>query len=162
MDQTGFDDLARVLSTGVGSRRRALQLAAAAVVGAPLLTLFPDSAAGSGKKRCKKKHGVYLTSGECTCGVHRHKGQDPYWKFRCADSAGCACFESVDGSGICARYNVVANHQGCESDAVCDPGSRCTILSGGSCKENSTCPDSQFNCVNGTCQYSICRPACSS
>ena len=161
MDQSGFDGLAKALRTGAGSRRRVLQVAGAALVGAPLLALFPDSAVGIGKKRCKQKHGKYLTSGACQCAVRRYKGDQAYWKFPCSDTAGCSCFAAIDGGGVCARYNVSANNQGCESDAVCDSGSRCTVLSAGSCSDQSPCSDSQFDCVNGTCQFTTCRPVCS-
>jgi hypothetical protein len=163
MDQSGFDDLAKALSNSAGSRRRVLQLAAATLVGAPLLTLFPSSAAGGAKKRCKKKHGNYLTSGECQCGVTWRKGQHAYWKFPCTTNEDCACYETADGSGFCARPNVPDNHQGCESDAECNPGDACTVLpgysNGASCTPGS-CSNSDEGCVNGTCQYTSCRPAC--
>jgi hypothetical protein len=164
MDQSGFDDLAKALSTGTGSRRRVLQVIGAAVIGAPLLTLFPDSAAGSAKKRCKKKHGKYLTSGECQCAVTWPKGQEDIHKFRCSDTDGCGCYQTADGSGFCAKWNVVDSHQGCESDAECDPGAACTVVpgysSGAPCDDTTTCDDPQFGCINGACQYTSCRPAC--
>ena len=62
MDQSGFDGLAKALSNSASSRRRVLQLAAATLVGAPLLTLFPSSAAGGAKKRCKKRSTPGTTS----------------------------------------------------------------------------------------------------
>jgi hypothetical protein len=166
MDQTGFDSLAKALSDGAGSRRRVLQVAGAALVGAPLLALFPDSASGSGKKRCKKKHGVYLRSGECNCAVTWRKGTQAPWKFRCENTDGCGCYQTVDGSGFCAKWEVVDSHHGCESDAVCDPGEVCTVLrgysSGASCDDTTPCDNPRFGCINGTCQYTSCRPACSS
>jgi hypothetical protein len=165
MDQSGFDDLARVLSTGAGSRRRLLQVAGAAVVGAPLLALFPSSAAGIGKKRCRRKHGTYLRSGECNCAVTWHKGTQAPHKFTCEDTDGCACYKTADGSGFCAKWNVIATGQGCESNAVCGPGAACTVLpgysTGASCDEATPCARPEFGCINGTCQYTSCRPACS-
>ena len=161
MEQSGFDDLARALSNGSGSRRRALQMVGAALVGAPLFTAFPVSAAGSGKKRCKKKHGVYLTSGECTCAVTWRKGRQAFGKYRCSANENCTCYETADGSGFCARWNVVDSHQGCQSNTECDTGEACTVLSGASCNDTKPCTHPQFECVNGTCQYSSCRPPCS-
>jgi hypothetical protein len=161
MEQSGFDDLAKALSNGSGSRRRALQMVGAALVGAPLIAAFPVSAAGSGKKRCKKKHGIYLTSGECNCAVAWHKGTQAPEKFRCENTAGCACAETVSGDGSCASYFVRVNHEGCESDEECDTGTTCTVLSGASCNDTKPCTHPQFKCTNGTCQFSACRPPCS-
>lgn len=166
MDQSGFDDLAKALSTGAGSRRRVLQVAAAAIIGTPLLTLFPDSAAGIGKKRCRQKHGAYLTSGECNCAVTWRKGTQAPHKFRCENTDGCACYKTAAGSGFCAKWDVVDSHQGCESDAECDAGEACTVLpgysSGASCSGTTPCADPQFGCINGACQYTSCRPPCPS
>ncbi len=100
MDQSGFDDLAKALSDGAGSRRRVLQVAGATLIGAPLLALFPRSAAGGAKKRCKKIHGEYLPSGECRCTVTWRKGQQAPHKFRCENTDGCGCYQTVDGSGF--------------------------------------------------------------
>jgi hypothetical protein len=165
MEQSGFDDLARALSNESGSRRRALQVLGAALVGAPLFAVFPGAAAGSGKKRCKKKHGVYLTSGECTCAVAWHKGQQVASKFPCSDIATCACYETVDGSGFCAKFNVPDSNQGCESNGECNSGAACTVLpgysKGKSCGPGKPCAERTEACVDGTCQYTSCRPPCS-
>ena len=165
MDQSGFEDLAKALSNSSGSRRRVLQVAGTALVGAPLLALFPRSAAAGAKQRCRKKHGVYLRSGECNCAVTWRKGQQAPWKFGCSGTAGCACYQTVDRSGFCANWNVADSHQGCESDGECDAGAACTVLpgysTGASCDDKTTCGNPQFGCINGTCQYTSCRPPCS-
>jgi hypothetical protein len=166
MEQSGFDDLAKALSNGSGSRRRALQMVGAALVGAPLIAAFPVSAAGSGKKRCKKKHGVYLSSGECNCGVAWHKGRRSQF-FPCSDNAECACYKTVAGSGFCADWSKPVPVQGCESDADCasHPGTSCTVdpgySKGKSCGPEKPCAVANEGCINGTCQYTACRPPCS-
>ena len=166
MDQAGFDHLAKTLSTGAGSRRHVLQVLGAAAIGTPLLTLFPDSAAGIGKKRCTKKHGKYLTSGECSCAVTWYKGEQVLYKFRCSDTETCSCYVTVDGSGFCANWHMTGGRQGCESNAECDAGASCAVLpgysKGKSCGPTAPCTDLTEACVNGTCQYTSCRPPCSS
>jgi hypothetical protein len=155
----------KALSDGAGSRRRVLQMASATLVSTPLLALLPRSAAGGAKKRCKKKHGKYLPGGECRCTVTWRKGQQAPHKFRCENTDGCGCYQTVDGSGFCAMWDMIDSHHGCESDAECDPDDACTVLpgysSGASCEDKTTCGNAQFGCINGTCQYTSCRPPCS-
>jgi hypothetical protein len=158
MDQAGFDDLAKALSSGAGSRRRVLRVVGTALVGAPLLALAPRSAAGSGKKRCRRKGGTYVSKGECHCAEACNSNAD----FTCGGSATCHCNETVEGRGLCLSQ--VTFGSACAVSSECPPDTFCVRVrncdeSGGSCTATTQCPPGNA-CLNGRCQRTWCLGPC--
>jgi hypothetical protein len=61
VNQERFDELAKVLATDTISRRRALRLVGAAVLGTALMPLFPDTAEAltrRQRRRCRRQGGT--------------------------------------------------------------------------------------------------------
>jgi hypothetical protein len=158
MHDARFDTLVRRFRPGT-TRRRALRLLGGTVLaGALSPALVPDVVEAGAKKRCKKKQGVVVGKGQCTCALTCTSNPN---KFECPNHRGCTCFEAVDGTGICGTGEFASS--GCSTNADCDPGSICTMLRGCSaqlpCTSPLTCLEGQ-GCIRGTCQPTACLAPC--
>ena len=98
MDGQFFDDLAKGLSDGHVSRRRALKLVGAALLATTVPSLFPKPAYASARKRCRRKGGSYLSKGNCHCAWKC--GADAQ-QFTCGGNPNCTCFKDASGRGVC-------------------------------------------------------------
>ena len=166
MGEQFFDDLARELDAGTISRRRALKLAGGALLGVVVPTLFPREAEAlnKAKRRCRRKGGTYLSSGNCHCAITCSFSSD---QFPCHSNPRCTCTQTVTGSGFCSGGDRAT---GCSSDAECTAslGEVCVVNpgcpgSGVSCTDSAQCRliNSNYACVNGTCQLTGCATPCS-
>ena len=142
--ERSFDDLARELASGSISRRRALRLMGAALVGGTLGSLGIGEAGAA--PRCKRegkrcKNGTQCCSGNCvdrTCscdlggiGTSCETG----FLFGCQNSDNCFCMNTTEGTTFCAQ-----------SLDICDPG------------EATVCTRSQ-DCPPGwACAATCCNP----
>jgi len=162
MDEARFDELVRSLRLGA-TRRRALRLLGRGVlVGALPLALDPDPAAAisRARKRCRKKKGVFVETGECRCAyTNLSAGAD---RFPCLNNASCTCWEAADGTGFCGdgqRFTV-----GCATNAQCNNGWTCVVVRGypglgTACTASSQC-EGESVCIRGECQATWCATPC--
>src|SRR5215211_7923365 len=116
MDDSWFDALVRRYGTGA-TRRGALHLLGGGLlVAAGLLpAVSPEAGAGSAKKRCRRKSGLYVAKGTCHCtssctsdALHCHHN-DP----------NCYCSQTIGGKGFCGQLGTVAV---CTTDEDCPTG----------------------------------------
>ena len=125
-----FDELARGLGEGAISRRQALKWAGYGVLGAALSgTGFADTAEAltrRQRRRCRRKGGAPLESGECKCAGNCEAGLA---RFVCPDTDGtCACQETVEGRGVCASFgSLCGTLEVCSSSSECRQGFKCII-----------------------------------
>jgi hypothetical protein len=167
MDGSRFDRLTAAWAGPVG-RRRALRGAAGAAI-AGLLAAAPGlappgaEAASRAKRRCRRKHGVFVSSGECRCAS---RCSTPQTRFPCHDNPNCFCGETLAGEGFCAGIGLV-NSNGCSPEAgqECPSGFTCIVDrgcvgSGETCTTKATCPSPSYGCVHGRCQQTSCYAAC--
>ena len=162
MDEQFFDDLAKGLNDGSVSRAWALKLVGAALLAAMLPPLFPRPAVASARKKCKKKGGIFLSTGTCHCGYTCNATDITL--FVCHSNPNCDCFETVSGKGFCATTTSGGQAFGCSTNAECPTGTTCVVEpscagSGGSCTSSTDCPGN-YGCVKGTCQFSFCIGPC--
>ena len=168
MGEQFFDDLAKGLDDGTISRRRALRLAGGALLAAVVPPLFPREAEARNraKRRCRRKGGIYLSRGTCHCAITCALASD---QFTCQSNPACTCIMTVTGRGFCAQ-GTGGRPSGCSSTADCEPSldEVCVVnpgcpTSGGSCTTSAECRaiNSNYACVNGTCQLTACASPCS-
>jgi hypothetical protein len=154
-----FDDLARGLANGSVSRRRALRVMGAALVGGALASI-PGIARAKPKpagRKCSHNHQCEsgqcvdrvcqggtcprppLTEGECNCASRC--GDTVSSPFVCQNNPNCFCVETTEGTGFCS--DITAS---CESIPPCSSSSDCP--SGWTCQ------------VNSCCETPVCGPPC--
>jgi hypothetical protein len=110
------DDLARTLTQGTVSRKRVLTVLGGAIAAATAPALAPRPAkAGGAKKRCRKKGGVYMAKGTCSCASDG-------CNLTCHDNPDCHCYETVEGRGFCAGVGSTGD---CNSTSNCQAGEVC-------------------------------------
>ena len=161
MDERFFDDLSRGLNDGTISRRQALKLLGAALLGSALMPLFPRQAEAITTSKCQKKGGKFLSTGNCRCAFTCFADET---KFHCHSNKHCTCWEKVDGTGFCGRNSSQARGFGCPTEIDCPTGYTCVVNpgcagSGTSCNTDTDCP-SPYSCLDGTCQSTTCVPRC--
>jgi len=167
MGEHSFDELARGLASGTLSRRKALKLMGAALVGSALASIPGVAlAAGEGGNRecvkcCKEKFGPGRERGRCisagargecpvTCdgnggGNCLNGATECPFQFGCQNSENCFCATSVEGLNTCVL-----------SAGVCEPGG-VTF-----CTNSQDCPTG-WVCATTCCNLpgqGICNPPC--
>jgi len=160
------DYFAKALADATGSRKQMLKVVGGVILAAVVPSLDPPlGAAGTrAQKRCRRKHGLYLSKGTCHC-APKCVGNDPD-KFHCRSDA-CFCYETVDPPpdkvGFCASITGNYSQPGCRSTSECkEPGTRCVpVLFPTNCPAcpPATCASGQA-CINGVCKYTYCVPPC--
>jgi hypothetical protein len=138
-----LDELARGLAENDISRRQAIRWAGYSVLGTALSSVgFAESAEAltrRARRRCRRKGGTPLEKGTCHCG---YNCPGEFSLFECENDPQCACGETTEGSGVCARINIQCNGlQLCTASGQCPTGYRCI----------------RDNC----CGSSACFPLCS-
>ena len=119
-----FDELSRGLASGAISRRRALKLAGAAILGSMgLLSLFPGAAGAQavGQGGCAEDEPA-ISNGACPLNS-------------CGDNRNCFCAVTVNGTKRCVnlRATIACSGQSdCDSNRDC-PGDMICIKFGGCC-----------------------------
>ncbi|HET7093058.1 MAG TPA: hypothetical protein VFI22_06265 [Thermomicrobiales bacterium] len=154
MREPRFDDLVQRFSRDVGSRRRALALAAA-LLGAATAAPIRVEAASRKKKRCRKRGGHFLRKGECRCAS---TGAAQF----CHGETNCYCWETVAGKGFCG---LLGEFSGCEADADCPAGQTCVVERGTtacdeSCLIVADCGGGNCGCISGECLPTLCAAPC--
>jgi hypothetical protein len=170
MTEHRLDTLAKQLCDGSGSRRRALQTLAGAVLAMALPALAPhDADASRAKRKCARKGGTWLSTADATSPCHcaaTCSSTAPFTPRHCHHKSGCVCLETTEGEGFCGS-SVATN--GCTSSASCTTGTKCVIVPNGahgcgkeSCATNTDCTvfGPGFACINGTCQATNCVNPC--
>jgi hypothetical protein len=162
MDDHFFDDLTKRLSEGVGSRRRALVSVGRGLLAAALPSLLQREAEASAKRRCHKKHGLYLPKGNCHCtdtcttpsGV----------TYTCHNNETCGCWQTIGGKGFCGLGGHAA---ACTTDTDCDTttGERCVVEfnctdTGGPCTTSADCNEPGNLCMRSWCMSTLCVAPC--
>lgn len=126
MNAPAFDRLSRTLAT-VGSRRAAVgALIATAGVA---LGLAGSHDAEAARKRCRRKGGLRVDGGNCSCGWQCGANQD---RFRCHDNANCVCYKDANGRGFCGEG---AGNDFCTQNSECLAPRKCALntCAGGLC-----------------------------
>jgi hypothetical protein len=146
--ERSFDELASGLASGTLSRRRALRLMGAALVGGTLASLGIGEAAADDLckppgKKCRKN--AQCCSGKC----EDHKCAAACTSNGGSCTADSACCSGICDSGTCATCR--SNGGSCTSSSQCCGGN----CSNGTC---SACPPGTVELSNGTCA----RPCTSS
>ena len=165
MGEQFFDDLARGLDDGTLSRRRALRLAGGALLAAVVPPLFPREADArrriSKRKRCKRKGGVYFSSGTCHC------ASTCSHLLSCNASSDCLCAEKADGSGGFCGDRPSVSASDCARLGCASPGQECIVVRdcnlggvGAACRPPLIGCAQDLGCLNGTCQFTACVPRC--
>ncbi len=127
-----LDSVARGLADGSVSRRKALRLLGAALIGAALMPLFPEEAqalTNRQRRRCIRRGGTVCSSGTRASEVCCPSGTT------CLAGPTCCPSAQVCGSACCQSGQTCVNGTCCPSSQVC----------------GSTCCQSDQTCVNGTC-----------
>jgi hypothetical protein len=162
MEEQWFDRVAKCLGQRGGSRRWALQMVGAALTGAGLPAVLPETGAAGARKRCRRKGGRYLSMGTChcapTCGDRDPLPDD----FHCRSDA-CYCFQTLEKTGFCAWIAGSITQAGCNSTSECkEPGTRCVMT--GFPSDCRACPavtcDTGEACVDGFCRDTHCMFPC--
>ena len=142
-----FDELSRGLATGGISRRRALKLAGAAILGSTgLLSLFPGVAGAQSSVYGRTVTSQQIGEGGCAedepAISNRRCEPSP-----CGGNQSCFCAETVSGNRRCVnlRRAVCPRRDECDSNRDCPRGEVC-IKVGGCC---------------GNPRRNDCRPVCS-
>jgi hypothetical protein len=166
MNEQRFAALVRTAETRLRRRDVATGVAmgaVAVVMGRLGLGVEPTQAANvsaaSAKKRCKRKHGVYVQAGQCRCAFKSGATEE---RFPCQNNASCLCLEAVDGTGFCSAGSPPL--LGCATNADCASGHACIVVpkytgSGTKCASSNDCAGTQ-ECFKGTCQWTGCATPC--
>ena len=122
-----LDELARGLAENDISRRQAIKWAGYSVAGAALSSLgFSETAEAltrRQRRRCRRKGGTPLERGECKCAFNCDAN---FSRFECENDPDCACGETTEGRGVCARINIAClGLPLCSSSGQCPRGYRC-------------------------------------
>ncbi len=128
-----FDELSQGIAGGAISRRRALKLAGAAILGSTgLLSLFPGAAGAQAVERggCAEDEPA-ISNASCR--------SNP-----CGGNRNCSCAETVSGNKRCVNFRATIACSGtnsCDSNRDCT-GDRICIKFGGCCpgsRRNNIC-----------------------
>ena len=130
----GFDEVAKGLAAGTISRRRALKLTAAAIVGSSgLLALFPGFAGAQDTGEGTPLNVTVVGQGGCKEGEPAISNRSCRAN-QCGSKQMCLCAKTVSGSKRCV--NVLnaecPRRDECDSNRDC-PGDRICIQAGGCC-----------------------------
>ncbi len=141
-----FDELSRGLASGTISRRRALKLAGAAILGSTgLLSLFPGVAGAQSIFYGRTVTAGAVNQGGCAEDEPRISNaacrENP-----CGDNQNCFCAETVSGNNRCVnlRNARCPRRDECDNNEDCPRGEVC-IKVGGCC---------------GNRRRNDCRPVC--
>jgi len=137
-EELSFDVLAKGLASGTISRRRALKLVGAAILGGGVLTLLPGVAQGQVE--------VEAAQG-CPEGQRAINNKRCPTNSCAAGQAGCRCAETVNGNKRCVKFQKsdCPNTDQCDSNDDC-AGDEVCIKVGGCC---------------GQSRRNLCAKACS-
>jgi len=129
-----FDEMAKGLAAGTISRRRALKLTAAAIVGSSgLLAVFPSMARAQGTVGEMALNATVVGQGGCKDGEPAISNRSCRAN-QCGSKRMCLCAKTVSGSKRCV--NVLnaecPRRDECDSNRDC-PGDRICIQAGGCC-----------------------------
>jgi len=154
-----LDNLAKKLRTGGGSRRGALALMGAALSATALPPLLPQDEEAVSRRKCHKKKGLYMRSGDChctnTCDTHAGVA------FHCHNRRNCFCSQTVSGEGFCIVGSAPSS---CTTDAECPTADyRCVATFDCSradvfCTGPADCGGGL--CLNDRCMTTYCATAC--
>jgi hypothetical protein len=130
-----FDELSRELASGTISRRRALKLAGAAILGSTgLLSLFPGAAGAQNTLDQMGLTAAAVGQGGCAEGEpainNRECRPNP-----CGGNRNCLCAETVSGNKRCVNLRATIACSGtsdCDSNRDCS-GDKICIKFGGCC-----------------------------
>jgi hypothetical protein len=145
-----FDELARGLASGEFSRRKALRLMGAALLGGTLGSLGIGGIAAADDlckpegKKCRKDEQCCsgkCEGSECAAVVCSPAGSCPNIPLGCEGDINCGCLQTVEGIGFCASNWPCEEAQTCTTTADCPAGYACTAV--------SCCPD-----------VVVCAPPC--
>ena len=163
--ELSFDELAKDVASGTLSRRKALRLLGAALVGSALASIPGVAWAAKGGNRecvrcCKEKFGPGRKRGECISAGAR--GECPVtcdgngggnclngttecpFQFGCQNNEGCFCATTVEGLNTCVQ-----------SEFVCEPSEFF-------CTSSQDCPTG-WVCATTCCdlpEQGVCNPPC--
>jgi len=158
MDECSFDDLVRKFSAHAGSRRRALELTGAALLTGVVPPLFPRDVEAMSRRKCHKKNGRYLSSGQCHCtySCETHHNVD----FHCHGNRHCYCYQTVAGDAFCMGASAPSS---CTADDQCATGFRCIVTldcsrADVSCTGPADCGGGL--CLNSRCMTTFCATPC--
>jgi hypothetical protein len=178
--ERSFDELARGLASGSVSRRRALRLMGAAVVGGALASLGIREAAAD-PPGCKR-NGKNCTKDKVCCSGNCESGTCAAAPPTCVANGG-TCSTSTDccsgncSNGFCCASGRVGLSNGtcaipCTTAPECTGGCECTgrsvnpaqgfcgtLMLGGGCATDAECPTGQF-CSNQGFGGDVCMQAC--
>jgi hypothetical protein len=127
-----FDELSQGLASGAISRRRALKLAGAAILGSTgLLALFPRAA---GAQSIVDQTDPTVAASDPACQGERAINNRRCPNNRCGGDPECACAETVNGDKRCVNIDneVCPRRDQCDSERDCSLGEVC-IKVGGCC-----------------------------
>ena len=142
--ERSFDALARGLANGSISRRKALRMLGAALVGSALASIPGMALAQPPPGACKPKGAKCIVNRDC-CSQNCFTQNG---KLICGPVSG-ACFNNNDctslpGQDQCTR-------------AVCNPAGVCVLEPvANCCLEVSQCPTSNDQCLKATCVNNVC------
>jgi hypothetical protein len=168
MSQHRLDALAKQLSTGSGSRRRALHAVVGTLAAAALPALAPPEVEASrAKRKCAKKGGTWLATAEASSPCHCAGTCTSTTAFVfCHRTSGCACVATTEGGGFCASSS---GTNGCTTSTECTQGAKCVVIAehpngcgAHSCTSKADCQGfgAGFACINQTCQATECANPC--
>jgi hypothetical protein len=161
VDDERFDAITRILAR-TRSRRRALRLAAGAVLGAALTAVVAKQAGALTKDECRNAGGVPLRRGNCRCAITCTAPLSA--PFVCNGNNSCQCHKRASGKGFCAYVKDPSPQSGCANNKGCPPGTVCLQDPGcpqGSCTSTTPCPANHV-CIKGFCRNTYCLPPCPS
>jgi len=156
--ERSFDELARGLASGSVSRRKALRLMGAALVGGTMASLGLGGVAGADPPGCKRagkrcKKDKQCCSGNCSGGT----------------CAACAADRVLLTNGTCAKFceehaECAASCLGCFATQENTFIGICEAVSnsggGGSCTTHAACPTGEYCARSFDSSSGICQPAC--
>jgi hypothetical protein len=122
-----LDELARGLAENDVSRRQAIRWAGYSVLGAALSSMgFAETAealTSRQRRRCRRKGGTPLERGECHCAFNCPEN---FSRFECENDPECACGETTEDRGVCARIAISCGGlTQCSSSGQCPSGHKC-------------------------------------
>jgi Dickkopf N-terminal cysteine-rich region len=146
-----FDDLAKGLATGAVSRRKALRMLGAVLVGGVLASVPGVALAKPKPGKCTKdKHcpsGQSCVNGQC--GTSTCEANQPCLTGECVCPEGAFCSEGAFSPSEC---KVECGGGSCDLDEICCPGTPESFFYS-CCNPGETCQGAgteDFTCVGGT------------
>ena len=143
--ERSFDELARGLASGELSRRKALRLMGAALVGGALGSLGIGAAAADDEckpvnAKCRKNH-------QCCSGNCSKSGTSRFGTCACQENGGSCANNSQCCSGNCASGTCAAACTSNGGFCFSDDSECCS----GNCSNSFCCPAGWMGLSNGTC-----------